>query len=424
MNTGFSAAAHNTPANLVDAVAVAAGGAGPRLGIIANCASTSSLTKNGIEIKVLKAAARAQRFALQAVARGLLPGERVAVCYRMIVHRSGEEARVSVLYGQKDQKAHYYGLMVCGSLWSCPLCAAKITEKRRVKLAQLLASWQGSVFMVTFTLQHSREDGLKDLLKDLKTAWRQVKSGRWWQGFEGRYDIAGSLASTEVTVSTANGWHPHLHVLFFSRMSAGHIVAELVEAELSARFAAKLEKMGRYVSAQYGVKAARAVDSQSGKDAALKKYVSKWGLDSEMTKNPVKSAAENHDGVPHYSPFQLLALASDGKDWAGALFQEYALTMKGTRQLQPSKGFDQAVGAWKDQEDIELAEEQAEAVEIELAGITWSGWQLVLSHEMRAELLRVADSGSADQVRAFLVGLGLKEISPGLFTCFVSDITL
>jgi len=68
------------------------------------------------------------RWALQAEARQWLPHERVAECLRVV---NPMALGVEVLHAPRQQAAHYKSLIVCGSVWMCPLCAAKISERRR-----------------------------------------------------------------------------------------------------------------------------------------------------------------------------------------------------------------------------------------------------------------------------------------------------
>src|SRR5260370_41109162 len=77
---------------------------------------------------------RQVRWQLQREARALLPDERVAFCMRRI-----QATAVDVLYSPQNQTAHFGGLMVCGSIWVCPLCAARISEYRRVEVEQAIA---------------------------------------------------------------------------------------------------------------------------------------------------------------------------------------------------------------------------------------------------------------------------------------------
>ena len=73
------------------------------------------------------AAVRLERFALQSVARSILPKARTAKCLRVPFARS-----VGVFHSQAQESAHYGGLVTCASVWACPICAAKISERRRL----------------------------------------------------------------------------------------------------------------------------------------------------------------------------------------------------------------------------------------------------------------------------------------------------
>src|SRR5689334_11608304 len=101
---------------------------------------------------------RLLRWALQAEARAILPHERVTECLRKINPMS---MGVQMLYSPLHQVTHYKSLMVCGSVWLCPLCAAKISERRRDELERAVArhvAQKGAVYMATYTVSHSRYD--------------------------------------------------------------------------------------------------------------------------------------------------------------------------------------------------------------------------------------------------------------------------
>lgn len=346
------------------------------------------------------ASVRVRRFALQSVARRLLPGEKVVMCLRWTL------GCPEVWYSPVSQRAHYKKLMVCGRVWTCPVCATKITEGRRIEANQAIKAWQASVFMATFTLQHTRNDECKVITEKLNKAFRTLKSGRWWQDFVTRYQLAGSISSHELTVSTSAGWHPHKHVLFFSRLSPSNLDTKKMQAELSERFAYIMAKDGGYVSAIYGVKVERALDAQSEGDQALKSYVAKWGLGEELTKGPVKSG-KVENGLMHLSPFQLLDLAGQGDKWASAMFREYAEAMKGKNQLVWSRGLRKLLKLQEvEKTDEELAEEKLSVGDVILAQLTLQQWGVIVVSDARAELLNIADSGDAGRVRDFLDRIG------------------
>lgn len=375
----------------------------------------------GIKTRFASPPPRVRRFTLQSLARELLPGERVGICLRHFRKQPGSPSRSEVWYSPRLKKSHYGGLIVCGSVWMCPVCAAKISEKRRVELASAISKWPGSIFLATFTLQHTREDRLSGLRDDLRAAYRRLKSGKAWITFEKRFGLVGSVAGFECTVSTANGWHPHLHVLFFSKFKPDEIDIQQAEKTLQERFKAILEKKGRYVSAVYGVRVEKPVEAATEGDSALKKYVSKWGLEDELTKSPVKKARDE-GGIPHYSPFQLLELYGQGIQWAGSLFQEYAAAMKGSKQLVWSKGLRAALGLVQEEKtDDELAQEVTEIGDQLMAALSWSQWKIVLANDARAELLNIADSGDVHQVNAFLSLLGIRGLPGGVFDTQESD---
>jgi hypothetical protein len=342
---------------------------------------------------------RARRFYLQSVARHLLPGERVGRCYRVPFGKPE-------IWISPNGKAHYKKLVTCGSVWTCPVCAAKITERRRVELSEGLALWPGSVFMTTFTFQHAREDKLAELRAVLVEGVRSLKSGKWWIGFEKRYDLVGSVKGFEMTWSIVAGWHPHLHVLFFSRLQADQVKTEAIQAELSDHFIAIMEKAGRYVSGVHGVKVEKPCQAQAEGDKALKEYVAKWGLDFELAKAPVKMARDEN-GIKHYSPFQLLDLAGAGDKQAGLLFREYSIAMKGINSLRWSRGLRKAIGLHRPEKtDEELAQEPISVGDYLLARLEYEEWWAVKANDARAELLTVAEKGDEALFWAFLARLG------------------
>ena len=108
----------------------------------------------------------------------------------------------------EHSKAHYKGLQTCGSVWHCPVCAAKISERRRAELMAAIATWKaqgGSVLFLTLTNSHDRKDRLADLLegqrKALKRFWNDRASRQLWEGL----GVAGSIKATEVTHGASGG---------------------------------------------------------------------------------------------------------------------------------------------------------------------------------------------------------------------------
>ena len=131
------------------------------------------------------------------------------------------------------------------------------------------------------------------------------------------------------------------------------------------------------------------VSLQDGSHA--EKYVSKWGLENEITKAHLKKAKGGGR-----SPFDLLRCYSNGDKQAGALFVEYATHFKGKRPLVWSNGL-KALFAIEEASDIELAEREEERGELG-AELSRDDWKIILNFDVRAEILEAFENGGAFEV--------------------------
>ena len=355
---------------------------------------------------------RLLRWALQAEARALLPNERVAECLRAINPMS---VGVQVLHSPEHQLAHYKSLIVCGSVWMCPLCAAKISERRRDELTQAIArhtAQNGAVYMATYTVSHSRHDDLSCLLQAFLRARKRLKQGKYAQWRKQDFGIVGTISVLEATWSHLNHWHPHTHELIFTlaHLSEAHSIDYERASRLTWKQAAARE--GLRMDEEHGYQ----LDRTNG---AVADYLAKfgrqpvrqpWGVESEMTKGHLKTGRKL--AIEHFTPFALLYQTMQGRDELVPVFQEYATWFKGKHQLHWSKGLRRRLfGSDEEQSDEELAEAvQDEAVLLGL--ITRSQWRVVLANDARGELLEVARAGDWQQVQSFLAGIGC-EITPG-----------
>ena len=136
------------------------------------------------------ASAIVQRFVLQSAARRLLPSEGVSGCLR---RRQGGKDKVELWYLPETASAKFGGLQTCSSVWACPVCAAKISERRRIEVRSAIDAWAavsqpnysnpskqqgGDVFLLTLTVRHMASDSLEQLLDGLKDALRRCHQGK------------------------------------------------------------------------------------------------------------------------------------------------------------------------------------------------------------------------------------------------------
>ena len=348
-----------------------------------------------------------RRFALQSAARDLVPREGVARCMRAGHPREDGSWGVDVLYAPMKAAAHFGGVQCCRSVWLCPVCAAKISERRRVDLAEGLDSWltfatgeRRRVLLVTFTLQHERSDDLSVVFGALKRARKLLVGGRAAQQFGAEYSIVGMVRALELTHGQ-NGWHPHLHVLYFFNWDVPILP---FEQAIKARWSDCVSAAGRYASWEHGCDVRFS-------DSDISNYVAKWGKDPawttahEMTKGVAKVARRKGR-----TPMQLLSDFLEGDAAAGRLWLQYAVNLKGERQLRWSNGLRDRCGLTADKTDDELAIEQDE-VAIILASLTTGAWRVVLANDARGQLLECAASGDPAQVETFLARLGIGAAS-------------
>lgn len=350
--------------------------------------------------------ARRRRWSLRKYA-GDLVGGYVATCGKNL--RPGASG-VRVMYTPGGH-AHLKGLMVCGNAWVCPVCATKISERRRQELRQAMEAHPELVaVMVTFTLQHGREDTLEELLTALNDATRRLKMGAPWERFKARWHVIHSVTALEVTYGH-HGWHPHKHMIVWLRMPRKEVRPDEMEEWLYSRYAAYLAQNERWARGEgVGVNVRMGIPAE---------YLSKdaWGVAEELSKATVKKA-----GKGGLSPFELLELYAYSRNKelakkrfpelahyaenAGRLFQEYARAMKGRQMLAWSRGAREFFGLGQEKTDEELAsEEHAQAVE--LVFLTPEAWKLILLHDIAPELLNVADGGDAGAVVNFLRPYGI-----------------
>lgn len=383
-------------------------GVSTKVGIDSSTNMKISFRTGGVTESQLTMASAAEstirRFAMQSAARELMPREGVARCMRAGHPREDGTWGVDVLYAPMKAAAHFGGLQCCKSVWLCPVCAAKISERRRVELAEGLNAWlqfttgeRRRTLLVTFTLAHERSDDLSVVFGALKRARKLLVSGRAAMNFASDHGIAGMVRALELTHGL-NGWHPHLHVLYFFNCEVPILT---FEAAIKARWSACVGAAGRYASWQHGCDVRFS-------DSDISNYIAKWGKDPgwttahEMTKAVTKSGRRKGR-----TPMQLLVDYLAGDEAAGRLWVQYAVNFKGERQLRWSNGFRERLGLSKAKSDAQIALEQEEVAVI-LSSLTTGAWRIVLANDARGELLQVAAKGDPLAVEAFLTQLGVS----------------
>lgn len=322
-------------------------------------------------------AARLERFALQSAAKRILPHSRTAKCLRFL---RKDKTHVEVYRSIDHGTASFGCLQTCSSVWACPVCAAKISERRRAELLQAIEAHKatgGDVLLITLTNPHHLGDSLPAFLAGQQRAMSRFNSTRAASALWDWLGCVGTVRAWEVTHGQ-NGWHPHFHLLAFVRSG---VCLEEARARVYDVWATGCRLAGLPVpSVEHGV------DVRDGSEAAA--YASKWGLDHEMTKGHMKRARSEKGR----SPFDLLrSYLHDGDKQASALFKEYAGAFHGKRQLVWSKGLKDRFEVGKES-DEDLAAIQDDRAEL-LGKIELEDWRLILKFDLRGDVLELARHG-------------------------------
>ena len=344
---------------------------------------------------------RRDRFHLQTIAAKLLPTDGVRHCLRTPTNKNA-----GVLINKHETGSCSLGsVQTCKSVWHCPCCASRISEVRRGEVETAIAFYisQGySVAMVTHTIPHGVGDDFKGLLNMLSDARKRMTGYRNYKKLKQDLGVDGTIRSLEVTHGKQNGFHPHIHELWFYKGKGGkdshgtkrwtpEIDASLFMMWRKACLAAGLSAP----SLRHGIK----VDHYDPASSKLGEYVTKWGMDCEMTKSSYKKGRNGSR-----SPWEILRDAEKIES-DRALFRAYAHGMKGQRQLFWSRGLKKLllVADITDKEIMEDGENVTETFEIEP-----QFWWLVLLYGNRSDLLRAAEKEGMKGINKYLYAIMLR----------------
>ncbi|WP_349573564.1 protein rep [Azotobacter salinestris] len=348
------------------------------------------MTGEIVEGERTKQLARAERFALVAVAREILGKEhRTGKC----MQRRVPKQTAKVWKDKEHGKAFYSGVRTCAALWTCAHCAAKISERRRVELVGALAAAKRlglHVKLLTLTIPHGIGDDVKVIVRKLMAAWKRTTNGKAAKDLRDLLGLRGTIRAFEVTYG-ANGFHPHLHVLLFLDKSWSN-------ASVHAAFSPLWQNACRLAGLPIPSDAHGCRVDDGSKAAA---YASKWGLESEMTKGHIKRGKQG--GM---TPFDFLrAVLADDQDAPKfrGLFRAYADAFHGQRQLYWSNGLRALLELGKEATDEELAAEQTEQATM-LAELLPDEWRAIVHARAQAAVLDVAED-KPEKLRALLDAL-------------------
>lgn len=375
------------------------------LGIYANSITRKSC-KSDVEVREAIAIHRTERFRLLSVARLLLmaAGRAAGLKFSHDYHRTAKckivrrADYIGVHLAPEYGAAFFTGLVTCGSLWVCPVCAAKIQERRRAEIAQAIDWAYANGFqpvMVTLTFPHQAWHKLSRLLEQQAMALQRLRAGQPWDRFKRSIGFQGMIRALELTYGEA-GWHPHTHEIWLVNKNAK---AAAMKEEIVLRWESACRRAGLIPDGSVDGFREHSVDVKgncSASDYLAKQDDSRhWGADRELAKSSTKAGR-----AKGLHPFGLLANAADGNRRAGRLFLAYAIATKGKRQLFWTKGLKQRVSL-RDFSDEVIAEQEREPADL-LGMLSPADWDKVCGAEARARVLQAAEKGTWHAVQQLL----------------------
>jgi hypothetical protein len=275
----------------------------------------------------------------------------------------------------------------------------------------------GVVLAVALTFRHERGDDLADILSRFLAALRAMQSGAPWVRFRKDWGVNGVIRSIECTWGLANGYHPHVHFLFFidRPQTLNRMTGELIPVAdwspdvngfhdaIYDRWQMVAERHGFTMSDEYGVK----VQTTASFDAAVvAEYVAKhgyeperrrWSAAHEVTKGHVKR------GKPgRLSPWDFLrrfvaAQTPEERSVWAARWREYLAAFRGMAQLRWSRKLRERLGLEEERSDAEVVAERVEDAVL-LASLHLDEWRAVWETGNVVVLLNGAATGDAAAV--------------------------
>ncbi|MCD7101731.1 protein rep [Pseudoclavibacter sp. 13-3] len=318
-------------------------------------------------------------------------------------HAAG--ASVGVVADSLGSPATFSGLIHCGSVWACPVCSASIRQGRADEVTTASKWWErregGAFLFATFTLRHRLDDSLEQNLDALTQAFRSLIMGAPWKRFAARHGIRHQIKAVEVTRGE-NGWHPHLHVLWFVERALSDVQRREARAWLSARWRRFVVKHGgRLPSDERGVDLR---DVQHGNVVSL--YLAKlqehdrarsFKIGNEMARLDLKKGR-----LDSLTPFELLdfdGLDEDEREERARLWVEWVETTRGRRALTWSRGLKAAAGI-EDVDDQELADDEpGDEVDVTSVAIRRRDWKRVQNDPAKlCRILELAEAGRWERI--------------------------
>ncbi|MDA0362193.1 MAG: hypothetical protein O3A45_04225 [Proteobacteria bacterium] len=330
-----------------------------------------------------------------------------------VTHRTCKCNRVplspttQILKSEQQRKAFFGGVMQCASVWTCPVCAAKINERKanEMRVAFNQAPELGlKAHLVTFTAPHTAGDTIDDLSRKMRDSLASFWAERRVKNWKKSRGVAGNIRAFEVRYGE-NGWHPHFHLIVFSKDSIALDKDLLLDKWQTVCLRNGLDQPNEYgLDIQDGSKAGEYICKFGSDGEVLERADGKkvnWDAADEMTKGNVKKGKSGSLG-----PWDILRVVEESESEEErrkhhGLFLHYARAMKGVSQLKWSRGLRKVFDLEAEKSDEEILAEQEDAAKL-LCHLSREEWRHLIQSKSRATVLELAENGGSEAVARYL----------------------
>lgn len=369
---------------------------------------------------------RAEKFQFRQGLREYATRKTVQLCGSRACSASGVGVRLTE--SEAGRRAGFAGLSTCGSIWLCPVCAAKIAARRAEELGTVLENVREAGYqlaMVTLTVRHKATDSLEHVWAAVSSGWHRATGGKAWLADKQHYEIPGWVKAVEVTHGK-HGWHVHIHTVIAYKGTPND--AKALGQRIYCRWEAGLKrvkvrdrdpKTGRYrmedgkyvmVEKEFTALPDYGLDvevSQGGDLGNLGKYLSKLGADLQGTAREVTQGSQKEARGTNRTPFQIgYDLVEEEAAEDRVIWNEWQKTAPGHRALSWSKGFREEFGlVEKELTDEEIAAEEVGTKDDTVCLIPSPAWYGIKHRAW--EILDVAENSGAEALRVWLTEQGI-----------------
>lgn len=347
--------------------------------------------------------ARSKRHTIRESLREFTQLRRLKDCGHTAVNGAGVMIRCTSTAGGKV--AGFAGVSTCGSVWACPVCAAKVSARRQEELAAVLKHAAANGYhaaMMTFTVRHRKGQSLKKVWGAVSKGWDRVVSGKKWKSDKEKYSVQGYVRAVEVTHG-ANGWHVHVHTVVIFGGAAEN--ATTLGLGMWNRWCSGIESAGFTALEESGGFDLQVLKGDMG---AIGRYLAKQAdaLAQETTLGAFKDGRKKNR-----TPFQIAqAFAETGDLEDLEIWHEWERVSKGKRQLTWSRGLREWAQLEEEQSDEDIAAEELGSSVDDVLLLPGETWAVVRSAAWK--LLDMVESGGKDKVIAWLTDQGLEWSDP------------